>query len=179
MGKRSRARRIRMILTDVDGTLTDGSLAIHPGGEEIKSYNVKDGLGVLIAQLADFKIGFITGKTSRLLEQRAARLRIDELHQGVIDKMPVFRSILSKYGLRAEEVAYIGDDLGDLAVLRAAGLAGAPADAVPAVRDRVHFICRRRGGDGAFREFVDFIIGAQGKWDLITGRFAEILNRKI
>jgi len=179
MGKRARARLIRMILTDVDGTLTDGTLALHPDGEEIKSYNVKDGLGVLIAQLADLKIGFITGKTSKPLEHRASRLRIDELHQGVIDKMPVFRAILVKYGLRPDEVAFIGDDLGDLAVLQAVGLAGAPSDAVAIVRKRVHYVCRRRGGDGAFREFVDFILGAQGKWDLITDRFAEIFSRKI
>lgn len=179
MGKRARARRIRMILTDVDGTLTDGTLALHPDGEEIKSYNVKDGLGVLLAQLADLKIGYITGKTSQPLVGRAARLRIDELRQGVIDKMPVFREILAKYGLRPEEVAYIGDDLGDLAVLEAVGLSGAPSDAVRAVRRRVHFVCRRRGGDGAFREFVDFILEAQGKWGVVTDRFSEIFQRKI
>jgi len=179
MGKRARAGRIRMILADVDGTLTDGSLTSFPDGEEIRGYNTKDGLGVLIAKLAGLKIGFITGKTSKGLESRAALLRIDELRQGALDKMPVFREILEAHGLRAEEVAYIGDDLNDLAVLEAAGLSAAPADAVPIVRKRVHMVCRRDGGEGAFRELVDFIIGAQKKWSLVENRFRELLDRKI
>lgn len=179
MGKRGRARRIRMILADVDGTLTDGSLTPYPDGEEIKSFNTKDGLGVLIAQLAGLKVGFITGKNSKGLEGRASRLRIDELRQGVIDKMPVFREILGKYGLRPEEIAYIGDDLNDLDVLEASGLSAAPADAVPIVRKRVDFVCRRRGGDGAFRELVDFILGTQKKWGLVKDRFSEIFDRNI
>lgn len=179
MGKRKRARRIRMILADVDGTLTDGSLTPYPDGEEIKSFNTKDGLGVLIAQLAGLKIGFITGKTSKAVESRAARLQIDELRQGAIDKMPAFREIQAGHGLRPEEIAYIGDDLNDLEVLEASGFSAAPADAVRLVRKRVHYVCRRRGGDGAFREVVDYILEAQKKWDLVQGRFSDIFNRKI
>ena len=178
MGPRTRAGRIRMILTDVDGTLTDGSLTPFPGGEESRSYNAKDGLGVLIAKLAGLKIGFITGKSSKGLESRAGLLQIDELRQGAVDKMPVFREILAAHGLRAEEVAYIGDDLNDLAVLEAAGLSAAPADAVPIIRKRVHFVCRRAGGEGAFRELVDYVIGAQKKWSLVESRFRELLDRK-
>ncbi|HNQ81360.1 MAG: HAD hydrolase family protein [Acidobacteriota bacterium] len=179
MGKRGRARRVRMILADVDGTLTDGSLTPYPDGEEIKSFNTKDGLGVLISRLAGLKVGFITGKNSKALEGRAARLRIDELRQGAIDKEPVFREILAKHGLRPEEIAYIGDDLNDLAVLEAAGFSAAPADAVAAVRKRVDFVCRRRGGEGAFRELVDYILGAQRKWSLVKDRFREISDHKI
>jgi len=179
MGKRERARRIRMILSDVDGTLTDGAVMPFPDGEEIKSFNTKDGMGVLIAQLAGMKVGFISGKNSKALEGRAERLRIDELCQGVIDKRPAFEGILARHGLRPEEVAFIGDDLNDLAVLEASGLSAAPADAMTIVRKRVDFVCRRRGGDGAFREFVDFILGAQKKWDLVRDRFGEIVDRKI
>jgi 3-deoxy-D-manno-octulosonate 8-phosphate phosphatase (KDO 8-P phosphatase) len=179
MGPRARARRIRMILTDVDGTLTDGLLSILPDGEEIKAYHVKDGLAVLLAQIAGFQLGIITGKRSKGLEKRAERLKITELHQGVINKIPVFEDILARHGLRPEEVAYIGDDLGDLEVLRRAGLAGAVADAHPAVRKAAHFVCRTAGGHGAYREFVEFIITAQKKWNLVTAEFKTIFDRSI
>lgn len=179
MGARSRARRIRLILTDVDGTLTDGTLAVQPDGEEIKSYHVKDGLGVLLGQIVGLEQGIITGKRSRGLEKRAERLKITELHQGAIDKIPVFEEILSRRGLRPEEVAYIGDDLGDLEVLRRVGLAGAVADAHPAVRKAAHYVCAARGGRGAYREFVEFIITAQGKWEQVTAGFKTIFDRSI
>jgi 3-deoxy-D-manno-octulosonate 8-phosphate phosphatase (KDO 8-P phosphatase) len=179
MGKRARAGRIRMILADVDGTLTNGSVTPLLDGEEVKSYNTKDGLGVMIAQLAGLKVGFITGKNSKALEGRAERLKIDELYQGVLDKRPAFDEILSRHGLRAEEVAFIGDDINDLPLLEACGLAAAPADAVAAVRKRAHLVCRRRGGEGAFRELVDFIVGAQKKWDVVRNRFGELFERKI
>jgi 3-deoxy-D-manno-octulosonate 8-phosphate phosphatase (KDO 8-P phosphatase) len=179
MRARARARRVRMILMDVDGTLTDGRLAVLPDGEEIKSYNVKDGLGVLLAQIVDIKIGIITGKRSEGLVKRAERLKITELHQGVIDKKPVFDDILRRHGLAPEEVAYIGDDLNDLAIMAACGLAAAVADAHTVVRKKAHYVCKLAGGEGAFRELVDFIIGAQGKWDVVTARFKTIFDRKI
>jgi 3-deoxy-D-manno-octulosonate 8-phosphate phosphatase (KDO 8-P phosphatase) len=178
-GKRGRAGRVRMILADVDGTLTDGTVTPLPEGEEVKSFNTKDGLGVMIAQLAGLKVGLITGKRSKGLEARARRLKIDELYQGVIDKRPAFEEILARNALSAEEVAFIGDDLNDLPLLSACGLSAAPADAVADVRKRVHLVCRRRGGEGAFRELVDFIIGAQHKWDLVRDRFGELFERKV
>ena len=179
MRARARARRIRMILTDVDGTLTDGILAVLPDGEEIKSYHVKDGLAVLLAQIVGLEQGIITGKSSRGLEKRAERLKITELHQGVINKLPVFEEILSRHGLRPEEVAYIGDDLGDIEVMRRAGLAGAVADAHPTVRKAAHYVCLERGGRGAYREFVEFIITAQNKWDRVTSEFKTIFDRTL
>jgi 3-deoxy-D-manno-octulosonate 8-phosphate phosphatase (KDO 8-P phosphatase) len=179
MRARARARRIRMILTDVDGTLTDGTLTVMPDGEELKSYHVKDGLAVLLAQLIGLELGIITGKRSRGLEKRAERLKINELHQGAINKIPVFEEILSRRGLRPEEVAYIGDDQGDQEVLRRAGLAGAVADAHPAVRKAAHYVCSERGGRGAYREFVEFIITAQDKWDQVDSEFKTIFNRSL
>src|SRR4030066_2406220 len=149
---RARALRIKMIIMDVDGTLTDGALLVLPDGEEVKSYHVRDGLGILLAHLAGFKTAIITGKTSRALEKRAEKLRIDELHQGILDKKPVLEAILAKHGLKNEEAAYIGDDLGDLAVIKAVGLAGAVADAHPEVKKNCHFISQQSGGRGAVRE---------------------------
>ncbi len=178
MTTRARARRVKMILTDVDGTLTDGTLAVLPDGEEIKTYHVRDGLGVLLAQLVGLKTGIITGKISRGLTVRAERLKIPELHQGIVDKKPVFEDILRRNGLRPEEVAYIGDDIGDLEILKRAGLAGAVADAHPAIRRQAHYVCRNAGGRGAFREFVEYIIGAQKKWGVVAARFQEIFDGK-
>jgi len=108
---RKRAGGIKMIIMDVDGTLTDGSIFVLPDGEEVKAYNVKDGLGILLAQLAGIKTAIITGKTSKSLEMRAKKLGIEELHQGVLDKKPVLQAILKKHQLTAEEEAYIGDDV--------------------------------------------------------------------
>jgi 3-deoxy-D-manno-octulosonate 8-phosphate phosphatase (KDO 8-P phosphatase) len=160
----ARALRIKMIIMDVDGTLTDGTLSVLPDGEEVKSYHVRDGLGILLAHLVGFKTAIITGKTSRALEKRAERLGIDELHQGILDKKRVLDGILAKHGLTAEEVAYIGDDLGDLEVIRAVGLAAAVADAHPEVKKQCHFISEHCGGKGAVRELIEFILGAQDKW---------------
>jgi len=165
-----------MVLTDVDGTLTDGTLAVLPDGEEVKSYHVRDGLGVLLAQIAGLETGIITGKRSRALERRAERLKITELHQGILDKKPVFEDILLRRGLAAEEVAYIGDDFGDISVMRLAGLSAAVADAHPVVRSEARFVCRTAGGRGAFREFVEFIIGAQKKWGAVKARFEDLFG---
>ncbi len=178
MTARARARRVKMILTDVDGTLTNGTLAVLPDGEEIKTYHVRDGVGVLLAQLVGLRTGIITGKISRGLTARAERLKILELHQGILDKKPVFEDILRRNGLRPEEVAYIGDDIGDLEILKRAGLAGAVADAHPSIRRQAHYVCRKPGGQGAFREFVEFIIGAQKKWGVVAARFQDLFDRE-
>jgi len=178
-GGKARALRVKMIAMDVDGTLTDGMLFVFPDGEEVKSYNVRDGLGILLAHLAGFKTAIITGKTSRALAKRAANLRIDELHQGVLDKKPVLEAILAKHGLKSDEVAYIGDDLGDLTVIKSVGLAGAVADAHPEIIKNSHFVSRQAGGRGAVREFIEFILGAQGKWAEVEERVKTLSVRNI
>jgi 3-deoxy-D-manno-octulosonate 8-phosphate phosphatase (KDO 8-P phosphatase) len=176
--ERKKARLIKMIIMDVDGTLTDGSLVVLPDGEEVKSYNVKDGLGILLAHLAGIKTGIITGKTSRALENRAAKLHVDEFHQGILDKKRVLEGILGKYGLSPGEVAYIGDDLGDLEVIRSVGLAAAVADAHPLVKQNSHFICRQNGGKGAVREFIEFILESQKKWSLVEEKVKDLFGSK-
>ena len=111
--------------------------------------------------------------------KRAERLKITELHQAVINKKPVFDDILRRHGLGPEEVAYIGDDIGDLEVMASAGLAAAVGDAHRLVKKQAHYICKLNGGRGAFRELVDFIIDAQGKRDVLAARFKSILDKKI
>jgi 3-deoxy-D-manno-octulosonate 8-phosphate phosphatase (KDO 8-P phosphatase) len=176
--EKKRARPIKMIVMDVDGTLTDGTLFVLPDGEEVKSYNVRDGLGILLAQLAGLKTAIITGKTSKSLEKRVEKLRIDELHQGILDKKPVLDAILKKHHLAAEEVAYIGDDLGDLEVIRSVGLAAAVADAHPVIKKHSHFVCHRSGGRGAVREFIEFILESQEKWKLVEEKIKELFNKR-
>ncbi len=171
---RARALRIKMIIMDVDGTLTDGTLSVLPDGEEVKSYHVRDGLGILLAHLVGFKTAIITGKTSRALEKRAERLGIDELHQGILDKKRVLEDILARHGLQPEETAYIGDDLGDLEAIRAVGLAAAVADAHPEIKKHCHFISHHNGGKGAVRELIEFILGAQDKWPEVEEKVKDL-----
>jgi 3-deoxy-D-manno-octulosonate 8-phosphate phosphatase (KDO 8-P phosphatase) len=174
MKTKEKAKRIQMILMDVDGTLTNGSLYLLQNGEEIKSYNVRDGLGILLAHLAEFKTGIITGKNSKALDFRAKKLQITELHQGIINKIKVFLQIKDKYQLESEEIAYIGDDLGDLEVIKAVGLSGAVADAHPLIKKNSDYICTHKGGCGAVREFIEYIIGAQNKWPMIENKIKDL-----
>jgi len=163
-----------MVLMDVDGTLTDGTLYLLPDGQEIKGYNVQDGLGIFLAKLAGLKVGIITGKTSAALEIRSQRLGVDEFHQGILNKKKVLLEIAERHGLSLEEIAYIGDDLGDLEVMQSVGFAAAVADAHPLTKKIARFVCRKKGGHGAVREFIEFILRAQGKWEELQLRAKEI-----
>lgn len=176
MDKKDRARKIKMILMDVDGTLTDGTLLVLPDGEELKTYNVKDGTGILLAHMAGLKTGIITGKISKSLEKRAEKLKIFEVYQGILDKKRILCEILKKNNLTPDQTAYIGDDLGDLEVIKAVGLAGAVADAHPEVKKYSHFICSTAGGKGAVREFIEFILEAQDKWSIIEAKFNNLTD---
>ncbi|NIM58235.1 MAG: HAD hydrolase family protein [Candidatus Aminicenantes bacterium] len=178
MKDKERARKIKMIIMDVDGTLTDGSLLLLPDGEELKAYNVRDGTGVLLARMAGLKTGIITGKISTSLKKRAEKLKIMELYEGVLDKKKVLLEILEKNELQPEEVAYIGDDLGDLEVIKFVGLAGAVADAHPEIKKHSHFICGNPGGRGAVREFIEFILDAQNRWPTVEASLKDFVKLK-
>jgi 3-deoxy-D-manno-octulosonate 8-phosphate phosphatase (KDO 8-P phosphatase) len=178
MNAKDRARKIKMIVMDVDGTLTDGTILLLPDGEELKSYNVKDGAGILLAYLAGLKTGIITGKTSKPLEKRAEKLKIFAVHQGILDKKRALSEILEKTKLKPEQIAYIGDDIGDLEVLKSVGLAGAVADAHPELKKYSHFVCTQPGGKGAVREFIEFILESQDKWNEIEENFKTLTEKK-
>jgi len=173
-----RAQKIKMIIMDVDGTLTDGTLMVLPDGEELKSYHVKDGTGILLAILVGLKTAIITGKISKSLEKRAEKLRITELYQGILDKKRVLLEILGKHNLKEDQVAYIGDDLGDLEVMKSVGLSGAVADAHPEIKKHSHFICTHPGGRGAVREFIECILEAQNKWNLVSEKIKELKDQE-
>lgn len=169
-----RAGRIKMIIMDVDGTLTDGTVLLLPDGEEVKAYNVLDGMGMLLAHLAGIKTGIITGKNSKPLAKRAKNLKVLELYQGILDKKKVLFEILKKHNLQLDEVAYIGDDLGDLDVIKEVGFAGAVANAHAIIKEHSHYHCRLEGGKGAVREFIEFILTVQDKWGIIQDNITNI-----
>lgn len=152
---------IRLVLTDCDGVLTDGGVYVSARGEEMKRFSVRDGMGVERLRNAGIPTGIITRERSDIVIRRAEKLRIAICHLGVYDKVAAAEAIATELGVPFGTIAYIGDDVNDLDLLRRAGFSGAPADAEPEVLAAVHFTCSRRGGHGAFREFADHILGAQ------------------
>jgi 3-deoxy-D-manno-octulosonate 8-phosphate phosphatase (KDO 8-P phosphatase) len=157
-----RARAIRFLLTDSDGVLTDNGVYYSAAGEEMKRFSIRDGMGVeRLRRFANVDVGIITGEQSGAVRQRAAKLMITELHLGIRDKVAVLQDILARRNLQLSQVAYIGDDTNDVAVMELVGLAGCPADATPFARTVAHYVCPSRGGYGAFRDFAELIIAAQ------------------
>lgn len=161
----ARCRRLRLVLTDVDGVLTDGAVLVLPDGREAKSFHMRDGLGIVLAHRAGLRTGVLSGRSSEAVERRARELGMAVVRQGVADKAAAFRRILEEEGLSAAEVAYMGDDVNDLAVMNEAGLSGAPADAAFEVRAQAFLVTEAAGGRGAFREFLEAILRAREDWD--------------
>ncbi|MCL6482150.1 MAG: HAD hydrolase family protein [Firmicutes bacterium] len=165
---KARARRIRLLLMDVDGVLTDGRIYLQslPDGSavEMKAFHAFDGAGLKLARAAGIRTGLITGRDSAATERRAREVGMDFVLQKQAEKLPAYERIVRAAGVHEEEVAYIGDDLPDLPVLARAGLAVAVANAAPEVKRAAHYVTQRAGGAGAVREVVELILKAQGKW---------------
>jgi len=195
---RERAKKIKLILFDVDGVLTDGKIWVFPapagihqstreqaaehsgrGGFalvshdyiEAKGFNAHDGTAISLARLAGIKMGLITKRISETVALRARDLRLDHVHQGIQDKLTVFREILAKERLGAEQAAYVGDDVIDLPVMRNCGLAVAVPNGRKEVRDEAHFVTDHAGGDGALRDAVEYILKAQGNWEQVVEEY--------
>ena len=158
-------RRIELILSDVDGVLTDGGVVYDNQGVEIKKFHIRDGLGIKLWQRAGYKFGVLTARTSHIVKVRAGELGIDIVRQGFERKLPAAQEILRQLNLAPEQMCYIGDDLTDLPVIRHAGLGVAVADAVEDVRAAASYTTRLRGGEGAVREVIETILKAQSRWD--------------
>jgi 3-deoxy-D-manno-octulosonate 8-phosphate phosphatase (KDO 8-P phosphatase) len=165
----TRAGRIRLLLLDVDGVLTDGSVVLTGDGQEIKSFYVRDGTAIVLARREGIEVGLLSGRTSEVTTRRATELGISLVIQGEIDKRAAFGRILAMTGLEAAAVAYMGDDLLDLPVLREAGLSAAPADAAPEVLAAADWTSTRPGGRGAVRELVELLLRARGRWEHWAG----------
>jgi len=166
----TRARRVRLLLLDVDGVLTDGSVAIRSTRGEHKQFFIRDGAALVWARQEGLTIGLLSGRPSAATARRAAELGISIVAQGGPDKRQMYAAILASNGFSDDEVAYMGDDLMDLPVLARAGLSAAPADAVQEVRSRVHWVSEAAGGRGAVRELVELLLRASGRWDDVLRR---------
>lgn len=166
---RSKAQHINMLLLDVDGVLTDGTFV--PGdGSESKRFHSRDGVGIVLARTAGLKLGLISGRKSSIVDARAQELKMSFVRLGVTDKLAALDEALAQESCELAEVAYMGDDLPDLAVLTRVGLSATVEDAPLDVRSRVDYVTRARGGFGAVRELVELILSSQGKLDeLIKG----------
>ena len=160
----ARAARIRLLVLDVDGVLTDGGLLYGAGGEELKRFHVHDGLAVVAARRLGLEVAVISGRESAALAQRLKELGVTEVQQRVDDKVPALASLTARLGVRPAQVAVMGDDLPDLPLMRLAGLALAPANAVAEVRAAAHWVSRRAGGAGAVREAIEVLLRARRAW---------------
>ncbi len=172
-GLRKRAAGIELLLLDVDGVLTDGGIVIDDRGVEAKRFDVRDGQGITLLLRAGVEVGFISARTSKLVVRRAKELGVAIVYQAVRDKLETYNVIKRTSGLRDEQIAYMGDDLGDIPVLHVVGLALTVRDGWSGLRNRVHYVTRAQGGYGAVREVCDMLLAAKGKLDiqkLVRGR---------
>jgi 3-deoxy-D-manno-octulosonate 8-phosphate phosphatase (KDO 8-P phosphatase) len=155
---------VRLLVLDVDGVLTDGRLWIGPSGEEWKSFHVHDGLAIARAVRGGLRVAVVSSRSSPAVALRCAELGVEEVHQGVADKLAAYERLRARIGCPDEAAAAMGDDLADVPVLARVGLPAAPADATPDVRTLARWVTRRPGGAGAVREVLEAILRAQGRW---------------
>ena len=161
----NKIKKIKVLLLDVDGVLTPGHVFIGPDGDEMQVFNVYDGYGIRLWRRAGFKVGFVSGRNSTAVIHRAKKLGIDFLHLGASDKLAIFEKIVKSERIKAEAMAFVGDDLQDLPILRKAGFAIAVSNAMPEVKKAAHYITRKSGGSGAVREAIEYMLKNKGIWD--------------
>lgn len=171
MKTEDRCKNVELILSDVDGVLTDGGLIFDNQGIEIKRFHVRDGLAIKLWQRGGFKFGVLTARTSHIVKLRSTELGVDIVRQGLEEKLSIAQQVASELGLKLEHVCYIGDDLPDLPVMRAVGLAIAVADACDEVQSVAHHVTKLSGGQGAVREAIEFITKAKGLWDDLIRKY--------
>lgn len=172
-GVSARARRVRFLIMDVDGVLTDGRMVLTERGDELKFFHTHDGMAIALAKRAGLKIAIVTGEKSMIAQTRGGKLQVDEVVLGARRKGEVVDQLLKKYALPAAAAAYIGDDLLDIPVLQQVGFAVAVANAVPEVKRVAHFVTKARGGRGAVREAVEVILRAQAIWNSLVTAYVR------
>lgn len=165
MDLKTKLQKIRMILSDVDGCMTDGALIFDEQGNEIKAFHARDGLGISIWRRKGGLMGFVTRRCTPVVQKRAEELKIHELCQGVTNKLKMLDDICKKYELKPEQIAYVGDDLVDLAIMKAVGVSACPADSVPEILAAADYVCKTVGGRGAVREVIEQILKSRNEWN--------------
>lgn len=168
-----KAKKIKLLILDVDGVLTDGRIVYANSGDELKFFDVTDGMGLALWSRAGLKSAILTAKKSRIVSRRSKIMHIDGVYQNAFRKLDIFKKILRDFKVSPEEACFIGDDVVDIPVLRRVGFAVCVPNAVPEAREVAHYITRRGGGKGAVREIIDMILKAQGKWSKVTKRYYE------
>lgn len=164
-------KKIKLLIMDVDGVMTDGRIIMDDAGHETKNFNVRDGHGIKLLQRYGIPVALLTGRQSKVVTHRARDLEIKEVHQKVFNKKEVFEKILKKHKLSPDEAAFIGDDIVDIPVLKRVGFSVAVADADDMVKKSVHYVAKNKGGQGAVREVCEMILQAQGKWEEVASRY--------
>lgn len=161
---KEKIKKIKLLLTDCDGVLTDTGVYYSERGEELKRFSIRDGMGVeRLRKVAGIDTGIITGENSMVVKRRAEKLQMSHLYLGIKDKKTLLETILADNALYAENIAYIGDDYNDVEIIKSVGLTACPADALPIVKNLVDYICQHNGGHGAFRDFAELIISFRTK----------------
>ena len=168
---KEKLKKIKLLMLDVDGIMTDGRIIMNDEGCETKHFNVRDGHGLKILQRFNIKVAIITGRQSKVVSNRARDLDITDVYQKVYNKKEVFEKILKKYKLSPDETAFMGDDIVDIPVLNRVGFSATVADASDVVKKQVDYITGHKGGKGAVREVCEMILQAQGKWAEIAARY--------
>ena len=168
-----RAARIKLLLMDCDGVLTDGRIFILDEGDDQKAFNTKDGLGIDLLHRAGLRSGIISGRASKAADRRARALGVEFIHLGSTQKVSLFEETLSAARLTADQVAYIGDDLSDIPVMSRCGLAIAVADAASETVSSAHYVTRATGGNGAVREAIELILKAQDRWSRLVAEYLQ------
>ena len=168
-----RAKKIKVLVLDVDGVLTDGRMIYGTYGDELKNFNVNDGLGIMLMKRAGVKCVILTAKGSRVVRKRAKELKVDKVYRDLHYKIEALDKIKKKFKVDNNEICFIGDDVIDIPVLKRIGLAIAPPNAMKEVKAVVHFITKKSGGYGAVREVCDFLLKARGDWEKVTKRYFE------
>jgi 3-deoxy-D-manno-octulosonate 8-phosphate phosphatase (KDO 8-P phosphatase) len=158
---KTRLSGIKLLLLDVDGVMTDSGVYFTEQGDEIKKFNIQDGYGIVKLQRSGITVGIITGRVSKLVQRRANELGIQEVYQNLDNKLEAYQQVKQKLNVTDAEVVYIGDDEPDLPVIAQVGFSAAPADAMPEVKKKVDYVCKRKGGEGAVREVADLILSGR------------------
>ena len=156
-------RRVRLLIMDVDGVLTDAGMYYSEAGDELKKFNTRDGHGITLLHAAGVLTAIVTRERTDIVTRRAQKLKIPECHQGILDKLPVVKDLLARHGLTPAQACYIGDDVGDLEALRHVGFPVAVADAMPPIKKIARYITKKKGGEGAVRELCDLILAARSR----------------
>ncbi|MCX7697920.1 MAG: HAD-IIIA family hydrolase [Candidatus Goldbacteria bacterium] len=176
---KNKLKKIKYIFLDVDGVLTDGKIIVGSNDTEYKNFDVKDGVGIYIAQNMGINFAILSGRYSKVIELRARELKIDIVYQDLKKKIDAYEEIKNKFAIKDEEICFIGDDLIDIPVMKKCGFSVAPKDACDEIKQIADYVCKKKGGEGCVREFIDILLKAKGLWQKSISWYINRENKNI